>query len=59
MHVNIQIDRPAIEAAGLSLDKPVKLDVKEVSEDELLRSVLEPAGLTFQRRGNVIEVKPK
>src|SRR5262249_38110052 len=52
MDLNFQIDKSAIELAGLSLDKPVKLDVKEVSEDELLRSVLEPAGLTFRRLGN-------
>lgn len=59
MDVEFHVDQTAIAAAGLSLDKTVKLDVKEVGADELLRAVLDPAGLTFQRHGNMIDVKPK
>jgi hypothetical protein len=59
LKLEIHVDRQAISAAGLSLDKLVQLDVKDVSADELLRAVLEPAGLTFHRRGDVIDVTPK
>jgi hypothetical protein len=56
----LQLDRPAITAAGVSLEKQkVKVDVKDASADELLKAVLDPAGLTFVRHENVIEVKPK
>ena len=59
MGMEINIDKAAIAAAGKSLDTKVKLDVKEAGEDELLRAVLEPAGLTFTRKENVVDVKPK
>ncbi len=57
--MEIHVDEPAIKSAGLSLDKAVKVDVKRVSVDELLKAVLEPAGLTFTRDGKVVEVKVK
>lgn len=59
MGLDIHIDKEAIAAAGKSLDTKVKLDVKDAGADELLRAVLEPAGLTFVRNGNVVEVQPK
>jgi hypothetical protein len=59
LKLEIHVDRQAISTAGLSLDKLVQLDVKDVTADELLRAVLEPAGLTFHRRGDVIDVTPK
>jgi hypothetical protein len=58
MGVELRVDDAAISAAGLSMSKTVKVDVKEVSGDELLRAVLEPAGLTFARQGDVLSVKP-
>jgi hypothetical protein len=59
MGVELQLDRSAITAAGISLETKVQVDVKEVSADELLRAVLEPAGLTYVRHENIVEVKPK
>jgi hypothetical protein len=59
LEMEFKIDREAISARGLSLDKEVKIDVKEVSADELLRAVLDPVGLTFKRSGKVVEVIPK
>jgi hypothetical protein len=56
---NLQIDRQAIAVAGLSLDTLVTVSVKDASEDELLHAILDPAGLAFRKRGNLIEVKPK
>ena len=59
MDLELHMDEAAITAAGLSLEKSVKLDVQNVSADDLLHAVLDPAGLTFTRRGNTVEVKPK
>lgn len=59
LNLEIQIDRPAIAAAGISLEKSVQVDVKDVSADQLLKAVLEPAGLTYERRGDLVEVKPR
>ncbi|HZZ27839.1 MAG TPA: hypothetical protein VFE46_07500 [Pirellulales bacterium] len=59
MGVEIQLDRPAIAAAGISLETKVKVDVKQVSADELLHAVLEPVGLKYVQHDNVFEIKPK
>ena len=59
LKVEFHINREAIKSAGLSLDRLVQVDVKDASADELLHAVLEPAGLTFHRKGDVIEVAPK
>ncbi len=57
--MEIHVDKEAIAAAGKSLDTKVKIDVKDVDADELLRAVLEPAGLTFTRQDNAVDVHPK
>lgn len=59
LDLDVQIDDAAIEAAGLSLKTEVKLNVTKVTEDELLQAVLGPAGLTFDRKGRSITVRPK
>ena len=59
LSLEIRIDRPAVAAAGISLEKSVQVDVKDVSADQLLNAVLEPAGLTYERRGDLVEVKPR
>ena len=58
MGLEVKIDDEAIKAAGLSLATEVKVSVKDASADELLTAVLKPAGLTFVRHGERIEVKP-
>ena len=58
MKLDVRIDEPAITAAGLSLDTKVNVRVKDVSADELLKAVLEPAGLKFERKDKVILVGP-
>ncbi len=55
---DVQIDEAAIKAAGLSLDTQIDLDVKNVETNDLLKAVLSPAGLTFERQGRVLVVKP-
>lgn len=59
LDLDVQVNDAAIQAAGLSLKTEVKVDVKEVPEDDLLRAVLDPAGLTFDRKGRSITVRPK
>jgi hypothetical protein len=59
LELEVQIDEAGIQRAGLSLDQEVKVSVKNASEEQLLRSVLEPAGLTFERAGRRLIVKPK
>ena len=59
LNLEIEIDERSISRAGLSLDHDVSVSVKDASEDELLKAVLEPAGLTYQRTGNTLVVRPK
>jgi hypothetical protein len=55
----LEIDEEAIRQAGLSLEKDVKVSVRNVNEEDLLRALLDPAGLTFERKGESIIVRPK
>jgi hypothetical protein len=57
--LEIHIDEPAIARAGVSLDRDVNVSVKDANVEQLLSAVLEPAGLTFQRAGKTIVVRPK
>jgi hypothetical protein len=57
--LEIQVDQQSVTSAGISLEKRVGIDVKKVSADELLKAVLEPAGLTFTRNENQVQVKAK
>jgi hypothetical protein len=59
LHLDVQFDEAAITGAGLSLKTEVKVDVKLVDQDQLLHAVLDPAGLTFDRQGTTIIVRPK
>jgi len=59
MGIEIELDRSAITAAGISLETKVQVDVKDVSADDLLKAVLDPAGLTFAHHENVVEIRPK
>lgn len=58
MDLEVRIDEEAIKAAGLSLATEVQVNVKDVTADELLKAVLAPAGLAFERRGNAINIRP-
>lgn len=58
LKLDLRIDRQALQEAGISLESPVSLSVKDATIDELLREVLRSIGLTFRRRGSVVEVFP-
>jgi hypothetical protein len=54
----VEIDEEAIKAAGLSLSTEVNVNVKDATAEEVLKVVLAPAGLTFERQGKAIRVRP-
>jgi len=56
--LELQIDEKAIRAAGISLDQRVSVNLENASVDELLRELLKPTRLTFQRRRSVVEIAP-
>jgi len=58
LQVKVKINEEALRRAGISPSQPVSFSVKEAKIDELFRAVLTPAGCTFRRTGNVIEVMP-
>lgn len=58
LDLEVRIDEEAIKAAGLSLKTEVNVNVEDATADELLKAVLAPAGLTFDRHGKVIDVRP-
>jgi hypothetical protein len=55
----IEIDEAAIRAAGLSLDQRVSVAVQQVDEDALLKAILQPADLEFEREGEKVKVFPR
>jgi hypothetical protein len=59
LDLEVELDEPAIQAAGLNLDQDVKVTVKNVTEDQLLSAVLDPAGLAYKRAGKKLIVRPK
>ncbi len=56
LKLEVRIDRKALEQAGISLDQRVTFSVTDATVDELLGAVLKPAGLTFHRDGQVLEI---
>jgi hypothetical protein len=58
LDLDVQIDEEAVKAAGLSLTTEVRVNVKDATADELLKAVLAPAGLAFERQGMTIRVRP-
>jgi hypothetical protein len=55
----LDVDEPAIRAAGLSLDRLVSFEVENADEDQLLEAVLKPAGLSAARSDQRIRVAPR
>jgi hypothetical protein len=59
LDVEFQLDRPAIERSGISMDQLVTVKVEGATLDELLSAVLEPAGLKGVRQGRIVTVTPR
>ena len=58
LNVEFVYDEPQIKRAGRSLDELVSFKVNDASLDELLAALLEPAGLTFRRQEQKVQVIP-
>jgi hypothetical protein len=54
----LTVDEAAIRAAGRSLDQRVSFTVENVDADQLLDALLAPAGLTAERDGYSVRIKP-
>jgi hypothetical protein len=57
--LQLKIDEPALERAGIDLDRRISFEVKEATIDALLTAALEPAGLSFRRSDDSVEVFPR
>lgn len=58
LQLEVEIDREALRAAGISPTQVVSFHVENATLEELFEAVLAPAGCTFRRKGNRIEVIP-
>lgn len=47
LELTLEIDEAAIQKQNLSVDREIELNVREVTRDELLKKILEPAGLAY------------
>ncbi len=56
--LRLRIDHEALKQAGISLEQPVSVNVKDATIEQLLGALCAEAGCTFRRKGNVIEVRP-
>jgi hypothetical protein len=54
MEVEVKFDR----RASAALRVIVSVDLKDASFDELMRAVLDPAGLTYRLEGRTLEILP-
>jgi hypothetical protein len=54
----VAYDEAAIKAAGISIEQRVTLNVKQVTLEDLLDEILNPAGLTHRRSGRRLVIRP-
>lgn len=58
LKMELSLDERAIANAGIDLQRRVSFEVDQATIDELLSAMLTPAGMTAQRNGMQLEVKP-
>ncbi len=56
LQLQVEYDLEGLNRAGVSLDQQVAFSAREATLEELLTAALKPAGCTFRRRGEVIEI---
>jgi hypothetical protein len=56
--IRFRIDRDALAKAGISLDQLIAFNLEDATLDELLEAVLQPAGCSYRRTGDVVDVLP-
>ncbi|MBN1590498.1 MAG: STN domain-containing protein [Pirellulales bacterium] len=58
LKLELVFDAEGLRRSGIDLDRRISLELKgEATIDELFRAILEPAGLTFRRRGSTVEIR--
>jgi hypothetical protein len=56
--LTFEYDRAEFKAAGIDLDKPVTLELKEAKIEDLLKATLDPLGVTFEMHGRTVKLRP-
>ncbi len=56
--LTFEYDRAAFKAAGIDLDKPVTLELKNAKIEDLLKAALDPLGVTFEIQGRTVTLSP-
>jgi hypothetical protein len=59
LELQVEFDEAAIQQANLSLVREIQLDVNQVTQEELLTKVVEPAGLKYEIQGKKLLISPK
>jgi hypothetical protein len=59
LHLEVKVDEPAIQIAGLSMNRRISFEVRDADLDGLLSAALTPAGLTFTRDGAQLRIVPR
>lgn len=57
--VRFEYDQEQLDAAGLSLDRKVDIDVKGMTAESIFRQLLEPLGLEVSAEGATLRLTPK
>ena len=58
LKLDLRIDHQGLQAAGVSLEQLISVNVENVTVDELLSEVIKSCPLKWVRRNNVVEIKP-
>jgi hypothetical protein len=59
LELTLEIDEAALQKQNLTVDREIELNVREVTRDELLKKILEQAGLTYEIADKKLIIKPK
>lgn len=59
LEMTLEIDDAALQKQNLSVDREIQLEVRNLTRDELLIKILEPAGMTFEIQNKKLIIKPK
>jgi hypothetical protein len=59
LHIELRIDAKALQAAGISLDQRVSVQLSRATIDDAFRELLKATPLTYRRKGNVVEIVPR
>lgn len=57
--IEFDYDEDALDAAGIDLDQPISLDVKQARAEEFFKAVFDPLGLNFEIDDLTITLTPR